>query len=119
MKRIFGRFGLRGPSLAPGEEPAADDEGYFATQFLEPPVAGEPEQAWPTSHSEGWSSRAAELGAEPLDPETGIALLRKAWGDDALMLTLSDDDLARLRTHLDFFSVPPGQELIQIGRAHV
>ena len=111
MKSLLGRFGVgRGPTLATAE-PAADDEGYFATQFMEPPVLGEPE-ATESAHPSAWTARAQLVGAQALEPDAGLALLVKAWGDDALMATLPDEDRRKLIDHVDFVTVPPGQELI-------
>jgi CRP/FNR family cyclic AMP-dependent transcriptional regulator len=125
MKRLLGRFSMgRGMGLAEAEPPAADDEGYFATQFMEPPVAGEPraeffgdnrpdgEDGDGGLHPSAWTTRARMVGAQALDPEAGLALLRKAWGDDALMATLPESEHRKLIAHLDFVTVPPGQELI-------
>jgi CRP/FNR family cyclic AMP-dependent transcriptional regulator len=131
MKRLLGRFSMgRGIGLAEAEPPAADDEGYFATQVMEPPVAGEPhaetfygngngngsgdegQGGLGDLHPSAWTARARSVGAQALDPETGLALLRKAWGTDALMATLPESEHRKLIAHLDFVTVPPGQELI-------
>jgi CRP/FNR family transcriptional regulator, cyclic AMP receptor protein len=119
MKRLLGRFAMgRGIGLAEAEPPAPDDEGYFATQFMEPPVAGEPhaqtfgDDADLGLHPSAWTARAQVVGAQALDPEAGLALLRQAWGDDALMVTLPESEHRKLIAHLDFVTVPPGQELI-------
>ncbi|MEY4763745.1 MAG: hypothetical protein RI907_418 [Pseudomonadota bacterium] len=114
MKSLLGRFAIGGRTigLATAEPPAADDEGYFATQFMEHPLAGEPEPTDATLHASGWTRRAQEVGAQALDPEQGLALLVQAWSDDALMATLAPDEQRKLLTHLDFCSVPPGQELL-------
>jgi CRP/FNR family cyclic AMP-dependent transcriptional regulator len=117
MKRFLGRFGVgRGMGLAEAEPPSPDDEGYFATQFMEPPVAGEPEATGDAPaldlHPSAWQGRAVTVGADPLDAESGLALLLKAWGGDALMAALPEGEHRKLITHLDFVSVPPGQEII-------
>ncbi len=115
MKRLLDRF-VSGVSSAsntrPGDlgearpaPPQADDEGFFATQFLE-----RPEQARATS---AWTARALAVGAHALEPAQGLELLLKAWGSDALMASLSNEDRRKLLDHLDFISVPPGRELIQ------
>lgn len=115
MKRLLDRF-VSGVSSAsntrPGDlggarptQPQADDEGFFATQFLE-----RPEQARATS---AWTARALAVGAHALEPAHGLELLLKAWGSDALMASLSNEDRRKLLDHLDFISVPPGRELIQ------
>jgi CRP/FNR family cyclic AMP-dependent transcriptional regulator len=119
MKRFLGRFGVGkgGIGLAEAEAPSADDEGYFATQFMEPPVAGEPQHRGydeedASQHPSAWQARGLAVGAEPLDADAGLALLMQAWGGDALMAALPEGDPAKLIAHLDFVSVPPGQEVI-------
>lgn len=114
MKRLLDRF-VSGASSAshtkPGDlgfakpaPPKADDEGFFATQFME-----RPEHIRATS---AWTARALAVGAHALDPLQGLELLLKAWGSDALMASLSNEDRRKLLDHLDFISVPPGRELI-------
>lgn len=104
MKRFLDRFvgGARNPGNdAPAE---ADDEGFFATQFME-----RPEDFRSTS---AWNARGLAVGAHALDPEVGLQLLLKAWGQDALMASLAQEDHRKLLQHLDFVTVPPGRELI-------
>ena len=113
MKRLLDRFvsgvssssnTFAGVDKAPKAIPKADDEGFFATQFVER-----------TDHlraASAWTARALAVGAHALDPNQGLELLLKAWGSDALMASLSDDDLRKLLDHLDFITVPPGRELI-------
>ncbi len=105
MKRLLDRFVLGTSSSRASEPVQADDEGYFATQFLEPP----PEDV--RVHS-AWTARALAVGAHALDPEQGLALLSKAWGSDALMASLPPEDLRKLLGHMEFVTVPPGRELI-------
>lgn len=103
MKRLLDRFVGSGASRS-GDEAQADDEGFFATQFLERPDDVR-------AHS-AWTARGLAVGAHAIDPEQGLALLLKAWGDDALMASLPPDDLRKLLSHMDFVTVPPGRELI-------
>lgn len=104
MKRFLDRFvvGARPPEPATPAE--ADDEGFFATQFME-----RPEDLRSTS---AWNARGLTVGAHVLDPEVGLRLLLKAWGQDALMASLVEADQRKLLEHLDFVTVPPGRELI-------
>ncbi len=112
MKSLLGRFSVgRGLKLAEAEPPPADDEGYFATQFLEPEVAAEPDEA--PAHASGWTTRALTVGAQGLEPEQGLALLLKAWSDDALLVTLPPEAQRKLLDHLDFCTVPAGHEVIE------
>jgi CRP/FNR family cyclic AMP-dependent transcriptional regulator len=106
MKRLLDRF-VSNPSARRADEAAkaeADDEGYFATQFMERPESMRANSAW--------MARALVVGAHALDPEVGLSLLLKSWGKDALMASLPTDDHRKLIAHLDFVTVPPGRELI-------
>lgn len=106
MKRLFDRFSLNTAGRQ-GEAPAeakADDEGYFATQFMERPEI--------SKASSAWTARGLAVGAHALDPEVGLSLLLKAWGKDVLMASLQSEDHRKLIDHLDFVTVPPGRELI-------
>jgi CRP/FNR family cyclic AMP-dependent transcriptional regulator len=107
MKRLLDRFVMPGQGKRPPDdaEAEADDEGYFATQFMERPL-----DVGPTS---AWTARALAVGAHAIEPEAGLSLLRAAWGKDALMASLGEEDLRKLIDHLDFVTVPPGRELIQ------
>jgi CRP/FNR family cyclic AMP-dependent transcriptional regulator len=107
MKRLFDRF-VMNPATRPGEAPAeptrADDEGFFATQFMDRPDRARVNSAW--------NARALAVGAQALEPEAGLAMLIKNWGRDALFASLSPEELRKLLDHLDFVTVPPGRELI-------
>lgn len=107
MKRFLDRFvgaGKRPHDPSHETAEAADDEGFFATQFLE-----RPEDVRATS---AWNARALAVGAHPLEPELGLKLLLAAWGSDVLMASLSDEDHRKVLEHLQFVTVPPGRELI-------
>ncbi len=101
MKRLLDRFKSVAESPATND---ADDEGFFATQFME-----RPNQARAAS---AWGSRALVVGAHVLDSTTGLTLLLKAWSDDTFMSLLGDHECDKLRTHLEFVTVPAGRELI-------
>ncbi len=106
MKRLLDRFSLNAAGRK-GEDDAdvkADDEGYFATQFMERPDT--------VKASSAWTARGLAVGAHALDPEVGLSLLLKTWGKDALMASLPPEELRKLIQHLDFVTVPPGRELI-------
>lgn len=106
MKRLLDRFTLNAASRRIEEDGdvKADDEGYFATQFMERPET--------SKASSAWTARGLVVGAHALDPQVGLELLLKAWGRDALMASLPQDDHRKLLDHLDFVTVPPGRELI-------
>lgn len=106
MKRLFDRFTLNPGSRSGEEAPTAqaDDEGFFATQFMERPDSARAKSAW--------NARALVVGATALDPEVGLNLLLRSWGRDALMASLPPQDHQKLVDHLDFVTVPPGRELI-------
>lgn len=104
MKRFLDRFvgaAKRPDSHTPAE---ADDQGYFATQFLERPEDVRAPSAW--------NARALAVGAHALEPEHGLKLLLAAWGNDVLMASLSEEDHRKVLEHLQFVTVPPGRELI-------
>ena len=109
MKRLLDRLvGAGGPKRAPdasqGEEPAPQDEGFFATQFMERPqdILG----------SSAWQARAMAVGAQSLDAQEGLRLLLAAWGRDAFMASLNDEDHQKLVKQMRFVTVPAGRELI-------
>jgi CRP/FNR family cyclic AMP-dependent transcriptional regulator len=104
MKRLLDRFVSSTPTKHPAQGADADDEGYFATQFMERPDS--------VGASSAWTARSLVVGAHAIDPETGLALLLKAWGSDALMASLPTDDHRKLIAHLSFVTVPPGREVI-------
>lgn len=106
MKRLLDRFTLNAASrrIEDDGDVQADDEGYFATQFMERPET--------SKASSAWTARGLVVGAHALDPQVGLDLLLKAWGRDALMASLPHDDHRKLIEHLDFVTVPPGRELI-------
>lgn len=60
-----------------------------------------------------WSARSQELGAEPVEPDRGLALLAKAWHSDRFIAALGPADLARLGTYLYFVRVPSDKEIIR------
>ncbi|WP_290874734.1 Crp/Fnr family transcriptional regulator [Aquabacterium sp.] len=104
MKRLLDRF-VSSPAAARDSEPVqADDEGFFSTQFME-----RPEQARANS---AWQARALAVGAHALDADVGLALLLKAWGQDAFMASLDEATQRKLLGHLQFVTVPAGRELI-------
>ena len=100
MKRLLDRF-----KSALSDAPEADDEGFYATQFMERPEASRAPSAW--------AARALVVGAHPLPAAAGVDMLMKAWGEDTFMATLvQPEDHAALQAHLEFVTVPPGRELI-------
>ncbi|AWI54628.1 Crp/Fnr family transcriptional regulator [Aquabacterium olei] len=110
MKRLLDRFvsGATGGARTTSADAAeADDEGFFATQFMERPES--------VRGSSAWSARALAVGAQPLDPEAGLSLLMRAWGQDALMAALGEEGQRKLLPHLQFVKVPAGRELIVQG----
>jgi CRP/FNR family cyclic AMP-dependent transcriptional regulator len=103
MKRFLDRF--VGAGKRSGQEPVeADDEGFFATQFLERPQDVRAMSAW--------HARSLAVGAHSLDAEQGFRLLMAAWGSDALMASLTEEDHRKVLEHMVFVTVPPGRELI-------
>jgi len=101
MKSLFDRL-VGGPPAA--REPAADDEGFFATQFME-----RPESVRATS---AWAARALVVGAHAFDATEGLALLQRAWGGDHFLAALSAPERQLMAERLEFVTVPAGRELI-------
>lgn len=101
MKSLFDRL-VGGTPAA--REPAADDEGFFATQFMERPESVRAKSAW--------TARALVVGAHPLDAAQGLTLLQRAWGQDHFFAALDAVEREQLATRLEFVTVPAGRELI-------
>jgi CRP-like cAMP-binding protein len=105
MKRLLARFVAgSGAKRADEDEAEADDEGYFATQFMERPEAFRAASAW--------TARGLAVGAHALEPDVGLSLLLRTWGQDALIASLPPEECQKLVDHLGFVTVPPGRELI-------
>lgn len=104
MKRFLDRFVGHAQTRAAESPAQADDEGFFATQFMERPEE--------LRASSAWQARALGVGAHALDAEQGLSLLLKAWGSDTLMASLTPSEQRKLLEHVQFVTVPPGRELI-------
>lgn len=103
MKNLFERIiGAAEPRLP--LPPTADDEGFFATQFME-----RPESVRATS---AWTARALVVGAHGLPAAEGLRLLDRAWGADHFMAVLDRPERQKLAHCLEFVTVPAGRELI-------
>ncbi len=111
VKKLFDR--LLGSQPASGTEADAkaatgpDDEGYFATVFMEHPPGPQAAPASPPS-----SSRSRLIGNEVCDTSRGLLLLNKVWGHDRYMAALTPDERNRLAQYLEFVIVPAGREVI-------
>ena len=103
MKSLFERFMGGTPSAASGEH-SADDEGFFATQFMERPDAFRAASAW--------TARALGVGAHAIDKELGLSALERVWGKDHFFAALDAVEKRKLLDYLDFVTVPAGRELI-------
>ncbi|HEX5371520.1 MAG TPA: Crp/Fnr family transcriptional regulator [Aquabacterium sp.] len=102
MKSLFDR--IIGAPAASGKAPAADDEGFFSTQFME-----RPESVRATS---AWTARALVVGAHSLAPAVGLAALEKVWGSDHFFAALDGIERQKLSECLEFVTVPAGRELM-------
>jgi CRP/FNR family transcriptional regulator, cyclic AMP receptor protein len=103
MKSLFERF-KGGAAPAGAGEHAADDEGFFATQFMERPDSFRAASAW--------NARALGVGAHAIDKERGLAAFDKVWGKDHFLAALDAAEKRKLLDYLDFVTVPAGRELI-------
>jgi len=102
MKSLFDR--ILGASAGPAKAPAADDEGFFATQFME-----RPESVRATS---AWMARALVVGAHSMPKAEGLAALERVWGSDHFFAVLDARERQVLSECLTFVTVPAGRELI-------
>jgi CRP/FNR family cyclic AMP-dependent transcriptional regulator len=103
MKSLFERF-MGSTPVNPSAEHAADDEGFFATQFMERPDSFRAASAW--------MARALGVGAHGIDKEHGLAALDQVWGKDHFFAALDPVEKRKLLDYLDFVTVPAGRELI-------
>ncbi|WP_052754961.1 cyclic nucleotide-binding domain-containing protein [Lampropedia cohaerens] len=62
-----------------------------------------------------WQRRARSLGARPLRPERGLALLQAAWSHQGPSQPFGRDDMAALAPFLQFQQVPAEREVVQQG----
>jgi hypothetical protein len=60
-----------------------------------------------------WDMRAAAIGARPLPPEHGTALLRSLWNRDKYMGRLGVAAIGRLERYFDFAVVSAGRDIIE------
>ena len=84
--------------------PAADDPGFFATQFLERPESVRAKSAW--------TARALVVGAHAFSSDEGFKGLERAWGGDHFFAALDARERKKLAAVFDFVAVPAGRELI-------
>jgi CRP-like cAMP-binding protein len=102
MRSLFDR--IIGSPAGASATAAADDEGFFATQFLE-----RPESVRATS---AWTARALVVGAHSFPAAEGFAALERVWGRDHFFASLDAAQRHQLADHLDYVTVPGGRELI-------
>lgn len=60
-----------------------------------------------------WPERAAEIAARPLPAADGAALFTQVWHREPHVLSLADDELARLATWPEYVAVEGGSTLIR------
>lgn len=87
-----------------GGTPAADDPGFFATQFMERPESMRAKSAW--------TARALAVGAHAFSSDDGFKALENAWGGDHFFAALDRGERKKLAAALDFVTVPAGREVI-------
>lgn len=102
MRSLFDR--IIGAPAGASATAAADDEGFFATQFLE-----RPDSVRATS---AWTARALVVGAHSFPAAEGFAALERVWGRDHFFASLDAGQRHQLADHLDYVTVPSGRELI-------
>lgn len=102
MKNLFDRF--KGFAATAQAEHAADDEGFFSTQFMERPAT--------FKSNSGWQARALVVGAQPLSEADGLAALNTVWAQDHFYAALDGTERQRLVEYFDFVTVPASREVI-------
>jgi CRP/FNR family cyclic AMP-dependent transcriptional regulator len=105
--RLIGTHPAPGPVADQKESSGPDDEGYFATVFMEHPADIRGPQ--PTTPA---INRSRLIGNEVCDAARGLAMLNKVWGHDRYMAALTPDERSRLAQYLEFVIVPAGREVI-------
>lgn len=105
--RLIGTHPVSGQPAEPKESSGPDDEGYFATVFMEHPADIRGPQPTTTA-----SNRSRLIGNEVCDAARGLAMLNKVWGHDRYMAGLTPDERSRLAQYLEFVIVPAGREVI-------
>jgi CRP/FNR family cyclic AMP-dependent transcriptional regulator len=103
MKSLFDRF-MGGTPASTSAEHAADDEGFFATQFMERPDSFRTASAW--------TARALGVGAHGIPKDIGLSALDKVWGKDHFYAALDPLEKRKVADYLEFVTVPAGRELI-------
>ncbi|RZL09377.1 MAG: Crp/Fnr family transcriptional regulator [Rubrivivax sp.] len=102
MRSLFDR--IIGAPASASVAAAPDDEGFYATQFLE-----RPDSVRATS---AWTARALVVGAHSFPAAEGFAALERVWGRDHFFASLDAGQRHQLADHLDYVTVPSGRELI-------
>lgn len=59
-----------------------------------------------------WDARVARIDARPVDATAAAVRFIQLWHDEPHALRLGADELARIASHLRFFSVPAHQQVI-------
>jgi len=103
MKSLFDRF-MGGTPASTSAEHAADDEGFFTTQFME--------RADSFRSASAWTGRALGVGAHGIPKDIGLSALDKVWGKDHFYAALDALEKHKLADYLEFVTVPAGRELI-------
>src|SRR5574343_45555 len=96
LKRLFG--------AAPAPAPRPDDQGFYATQFVERPAD--------TQLYVHWAERAPDLQAEPYDGALGVLSLVRLLGTDAGMAHLGTEQLSVLGGYLDYVQLQAAKQVI-------
>lgn len=96
LKRLFG--------AAPAPAPRPDDQGFYATQFVERPAD--------TQLYVHWAERAPDLKAEPYDGALGVLSLVRLLGTDAGMAHLGTEQLSVLGGYLDYVQLQAAKQVI-------
>ena len=96
LKRLFG--------ATPAPAPRPDDQGFYATQFVERPAD--------TQLYVHWAERAPDLKAEPYDGALGVLSLVRLLGADPGMAHLGPEQLSVLGGYLEYVQLPAAKQVI-------
>jgi|GEM_PF-903199 len=105
MKTVKSRFfGLLKNTGEEGLEHQDGESRFFAL---------DPEQAAALPQTAGWSARAQQVKATPVDEKKGMPQLRKLWQADPMMSSLGGQNIERMAPFITFASVPAEREIIK------
>lgn len=101
MKKLIQRL----TGSAPAETSTGGDSAFFSTMFNDSPEDNDAVISW--------SQRAAQIGAAPLEIETGARMFTQLWGADRHLAALGEQDLIQLSQFVQYVSLQANQDVIK------